>query len=106
MRFRVRTIMVAVVIVGLVMALTVLCWRAQEDMRRAHLELRGTQVANAEIRMALGVAEARARSAEQRAIAAESRAELLELQAKAVRDVDGDQDTSQKPRNRPQTSRQ
>ena len=106
MRFRVRTIMVAVVIVGLVMALTVLWWRAREEIRRANIELQGTRVANAEIRMALAVAEARARSAEQRAIAAEARAELLELQAKAVQDVDGDQDTSQKPRTRPPTAAQ
>ena len=32
MRFRVRTMMVAVVILGLVMALTVLSWRAREDI--------------------------------------------------------------------------
>ena len=106
MRFRIRTIMVVVVIVGLVMALTVLWWRAQEEFRRANIELQGTRFANAEIRMALEVTEARFRSAEQRAIAAEARAELLELQAKAIRDVDGDQDTSQKSRSRPPTAAQ
>ena len=95
MRFRVRTIMVAVVIVGLAMALTVLCWRAQEDIRRAEVELQLTRVCNSEIRMALTVALERARSAEQRAIAAEARAQLLELQANAIQDVDGDQDTGQ-----------
>jgi hypothetical protein len=97
MRFRVRTIMVAVVIVGLAMALTVLCWRYQEDIRRTQLELEGTRIANTEIRMALEVAQDRARSAEQRAIAAEARAELLELQSKAVQDVGGDRHTNQKP---------
>jgi hypothetical protein len=106
MRFHVRTMMIAVVIVGLVTALTVLCWRGREEIRRANLELDGTRVANGEIRMALDVALARAHSAEQRAIAAEARAKLLELQAKAVQEVDGDQDTSQKPRTRPPTAAQ
>lgn len=69
MRFRIRTLMSAVAIVGLVMALAPLSWRARE----------------------------RALLAEQRAIAAQARAKLVERQAKAVQDVDGDQDTSQKP---------
>jgi type II secretory pathway component PulM len=106
MRFRVRTIMVAVVIVGLVMALTVLWWRAAEDIRSAHAELQGTRVANSEIRMALAVAQARADAAEQRAIAAEARAESLELQAKSAQRVDGDRDTSQKSHTRPPTAAQ
>jgi hypothetical protein len=104
MRFRVRTIMVAVVIVGLVMALTVLWWRAREDMRGAHAEVQATRIANAEITMALAVAQARAHAAEQRAIAAEARAESLELQAKAAQDVDGGRDASQKHRTRPTTA--
>ncbi len=82
--------MIAVLIIGLVTALEVLWWRAAEEIRRAYLEMK----------MEMAVAEARARSAEQRAIAAEARVKLLELQAKAVRDVDGDQDTSQKPPSR------
>jgi type II secretory pathway pseudopilin PulG len=106
MRFRVRTIMVAVVIVGLVMALTVLWWRAAEEVRSAHAEMQATRLANDEIRMALAVAEARALSAEKRAIAAEARADLLKLQAKAIQDVDVDQDTSQKPRTRPSAAAQ
>jgi type II secretory pathway component PulM len=92
MRFRVRTIMVAVVIVSLVMALTLLWWRAEQDIRSAQVEMQAARLVNAEIRMALDVAVARAHSAEQRAIAAEARAELLELRAKAVQDVDGDRD--------------
>jgi hypothetical protein len=96
MRFRVRTIMVTVVIVGLVMALTVLWWRAQQDIRSAHVEMQAARLVNAEIRMALDVAVARAQSAEQRAIAAEASAELLELRAKAVQDVDMMQATGQK----------
>ena len=87
MRFRIRTIMVAVVIVGLVTALVVLWWRARDEIRRAHLEKT--------------VAELRADLAEKRAIAAEVRAQLIELQAKAVLQqsshVDDDQDISQKP---------
>ena len=66
-----------------------------------HAERRATVLANAEIRIKLAVAENRARLAEQRAIAAEARVELLERRATAVQDVDGDQNTSKKPRNRP-----
>ena len=39
MRFRIRTIMIAVVIVGLVTAWAVVWWRAREEIRRAHLEM-------------------------------------------------------------------
>ena len=103
MRFRVRTIMVAVVIAGLVMALTVLWWRAAEDIRSAHAEMQAIRIANAQISMA---SAARAHAAEQRALVAEGRVQMLELQAKAVQDMDGDQDTSQKPRTRPPTAAQ
>ena len=70
MRFRVRTIMVAVVIVGLVMALMVLWWRAREEIRRAHVELE--------------VAKTRATLAEALAKIADARAESVEFRAKEV----------------------
>ena len=38
-RFRIRTMMIAAVIVSLVTALVVLGWRAREEIRRAHVEL-------------------------------------------------------------------
>ncbi len=87
MRFRIRTIMIAVVIVGLGTALVVLWWRARDEIRRAYVER--------------AVAEDRAILADKRAIAAEARARLAELRAKEILQRpphDGvDQDTSQKP---------
>src|SRR5580693_3981748 len=90
MRFRIRTIMIAIAIVGLVTALVVLRSRARDEIPRAYVDMK----------MEMAAAEARARSAEQRAIAAEARAKLLEAQARAVLErsshVDKDRDTSQK----------
>jgi hypothetical protein len=101
MRFRVRTIMIAIVIVGLVMALVVLWRRAAEDLYRTQIELQGTRIVNAELRMAMDVAQDRARSAEQRAIAAEARANAAELRAKEALQqssrVDGDPGMIHKP---------
>ncbi len=37
------------------MALTVLWWRAGEEIRRANIEMQGTRIVNAEIRLALDV---------------------------------------------------
>jgi type II secretory pathway pseudopilin PulG len=75
MRFRIRTIMIAIAIVGLVTALAVQSWRAQRQ--RVARELFASDFA-----------------------VAEARANLVELRAKAVLQqsshVDHDQDTSQK----------
>jgi hypothetical protein len=93
--------MIAIAIVGLVMALVELWWRAAEDLYRTQIELQGALLVNAEIRMAMDVAQDRARSAEQRAIAAEARANAAELRAKGAiqqsSHVGDDQDTNQKP---------
>ena len=90
MRFRIGTMMIAVVIVSLVTALVVLSWRAREEIRRVHVELE--------------VAKTRATLAEALAKIADARAESVEFRAKEVlkqaSHVHGDQDTSQKPRTR------
>ncbi len=86
MWFRIRTIMIAVVIVGLVTASLVLWSRARDEIRRASIER--------------ALAENRAVLADKRAIAAEIR-RLAVLKAMEVLQrpphVDGDQDPSQKP---------
>jgi hypothetical protein len=91
MRFRIRTIMIAVVIVGLVTALAVLWWRAREEIRRAYVELQAQGVVVEDrtslTELRVKVAEARAKSAER---------EVEELLRKSSH-VDGDRDTSQKP---------
>jgi type II secretory pathway pseudopilin PulG len=80
MRFRVRTIMIAIVIVGLVMALAVQSWRAQRQQAIISTVL----------------------AKERELIAAYELASLAELRAKEALQqsshVDADQDTSQKPR--------
>jgi len=90
MRFRVRTIMIAVVIVGLATAFAVLYWRARDEIRRAHVEL--------------AVAKDRAVLAELQTKLAEARAKSAELRAKDALQqsshVDGVRDTSQKPPSR------
>jgi hypothetical protein len=91
MRFRIRTIMIAVVIVGLVTALVVVWSRAREEIRRALVEMQ----------MARAVAEDRALSAEVRVKAAEARATSAERKVEELlrksSHVEGDQDTNQKP---------
>jgi hypothetical protein len=86
MRFRIRTIMIAVVIVGLVTAMAVMWERARDEFRRAHVEL--------------AVARDRAAFADNRAMAAEARAHLAEQKAEEALQrnlVDGDQRTGRKP---------
>jgi hypothetical protein len=94
MRFRIRTIMIAVVMFGLVLALVVLWWRAREEIRRVHVELE--------------VAKTRATLAEALAKIADARAESVEFRAKEVLEQSsralGDQDTRKKPRTRPPTA--
>jgi hypothetical protein len=70
MRFRIRTIMIAVVFVGLVLAFVVLWRQARDEIRRAHVEI--------------AVARELAIQAETRALAAEARAQVVEQQAKAI----------------------
>jgi hypothetical protein len=90
MRFRIGTMMIAVVIVSLVTALVVLGWRAREEIRRAHVELE--------------VAKTRATLAEALAKIADARAESVEFRAKEVLKQSsralGEEATSQKPSSR------
>jgi hypothetical protein len=83
--------MLAIMIVGLVTALVVLWWRAAQEIRRAH----------AEMQMARAVAEDRAMRAEMLARNAEARAQSAERKVEELlrksSDVDGDQETSEKP---------
>jgi hypothetical protein len=96
MRFRIRTIMLAVVIVGLVTALIVIWGRARDEIRLAHVEM-------AVARYRAVLAERRAMAAEARAhlMAEEARGRLVEQQAEEALQrsshVDGDHHTSQKP---------
>ena len=98
MRFRIRTIMIAVVIVGLVTALVVLWWRARDEIRRARLEMEMVRaVAEDRARSAelqVKIAEARATSSELRALSAEREVEELRRKSSTV---DGDKNTKQEP---------
>ena len=90
MRFRIGTMMIAVLIVGLATALAVLWWRAREEIRRAHVELAIARDRATLAEALTKIAEARAESVEFRAM------EVLKQSSRAL----GEEATSQKPSSR------